>query len=199
MSTENAEINLLWSYFPQSSMNNPDMNMLLAAMFKPHTHDVIRAVLGAHRTERKYNDPCIPTIKRMLEDARQQMTRTATTSPVGECQSVQAMRAWAIAVIGPECRQWDGRKIVSERIKAEWYAIPIDRRPKPGTEMNFGPWIGMIQAAGGNPDAGRVFLENLTGCKDITKYDGLDNREMYRRYCDAVAVLNSNAKEANGT
>jgi len=181
MSTDST-LDVLWSYFPKSESNNKHMNALFANMFKNHQPEVVLAVLHSHRIESKYAEPCPKTIKRMLDEARQQLASKTHAAKSDEDDSVRAMRAWAIQQIGEECRHWDARKVVKERIRAEWFAIPAERRPKPNTEMNFGPWLGMIAAAGGNTEAGRTFLESLTGCRDITKYDGMDNRELYAAY-----------------
>lgn len=181
MSTD-SPLDVLWSYFPKSEANNKHMNALYANMFKNHQPEVVLAVLHSHRIENKFAEPCAKTIKRMLDEARQQLASKTNAAKSDEDDSVRAMRAWAIQQIGEECRHWDARNVVKERIRAEWFAIPAERRPKPNTEMNFGPWLGMIAAAGGNTEAGRTFLESLTGCRDITKYDGMDNRELYAAY-----------------
>lgn len=187
MNAGNAELEALWKLFPSSALNNDEANSLLLTEFRNHTAEVVRAVIRSHKKDRKYNDPCVHTIVTMLAAARNQMIRETTDTHQNEDNSVRAMRAWAIKRIGAQCEHWDGRAIVEARIRAEWDGIHISIRPKYGEEMNFGPWLGMIAAAGGNTEAGRRFLEDLTGCRDISKYDGLDNRQMYAAFQAAMA------------
>lgn len=196
---EKALVRTLFALFPNATKDSPELNKLWAEMFERHPTDRCEAIIHGHRMERRGNDPCPATVKARLSEAARMANLMHQKGPRNdvEHQTIQALRSWAMAAFGSERGgNMSAREIVEARCVSEWGQVPAAVRPKAGTEHNFGAWLSMGEAAG--MSEGEVFriISDVTHCRHVTKYDGLDNREMYRRYRDAVAALNADPKES---
>jgi hypothetical protein len=193
---EKTLVRTLFALFPNATKTSAELNKLWAEMFERHPTDRCEAIINAHRLERRGNDPCPATVKARLAEAARVAAVGAARGPYTneEHQTIKALRAWAMSAFGQEQGlRMSPREIVEARCIAEWSLVPAELRPEPNTEHNFGVWISMGDAAGMTEQEVCRIVRDVTGCRHTTKYNDLDNREMYRLF--AAAVANLNAKE----